>query len=53
MTVYDKLYTAPLVRTRGSQRGDAKAGLIESEPCDATPFYHELMERGQLEQRLK
>ena len=53
MTVYDKLYTAPLVRTRGSQRGDAKLGLIESEPCDATPFYHELMERGQLEQRLK
>ena len=43
MTVYDKLYTAPLVRTRGSQRGDAKVGLIESEPCDATPFYYELM----------
>ncbi len=53
MTVYDKLYTAPLVRTRGSQRGDASVGLIESEPCDATPFYHELMQRGELEKRLQ
>ena len=53
MTVTDKLYTAPLVRTRGSQRGDAAVGLIESEPCDARPFYNELMERGELEQRLK
>jgi hypothetical protein len=53
MTVYDKLYSTPIVRTRGSQRGDAKIGLIESEPCDATPFYHELMQRGELEQRLK
>jgi len=53
MTVYDKLYTAPLVRTRASQRGDATVGLIESEPCDATPFYHELLQNGELEQRLK
>jgi hypothetical protein len=53
MTVQDKLYTAPLVRTRGSQRGDAAVGLIESEPCDATPFYHELMQRGELEKRLQ
>jgi hypothetical protein len=53
MTVYDKLYTAPLVRTRASQRGDGTIGLIESEPCDATPFYHELLQKGELEQRLK
>ena len=53
MTVYDKLYTAPLVRTRGSQRGDMSVGLIESEPCDARPFYNELLERGELEQRLR
>ena len=53
MTVYDKLYSAPLVRTRGSQRGDGAIGLIESEPCDATPFYHELLQKGELEQRLK
>jgi hypothetical protein len=36
MTVTDKAYTQPIVRTRGSQRGDATVGLIESEPCDAT-----------------
>jgi len=53
MTVYDKLYTAPLVRTRGSQRGDAAVGLIESEPCDARPFYYEMLQKGELEQRLK
>jgi hypothetical protein len=52
MTVHDALYTAPLVRTRGSQRGDAAIGLIESEPCDARPFYNELFELGELEERL-
>jgi hypothetical protein len=52
MTVHDALYAAPLVRTRGSQRGDSAVGLIESEPCDATPFYYELLQRGELEQRL-
>jgi hypothetical protein len=52
MTIHDALYTAPLVRTRGSQRGDSTVGLIESEPCDATPFYYELWQRGELEQRL-
>ena len=53
MTIHDKLYSAPLVRTRGSQRGDARIGLIESEPCDARPFYYELLQRGELEQRLQ
>ena len=53
MTVHDKLYTQPIVRTRGSQRGDATLGLIESEPCDARPFYNELLERGELEERLR
>jgi hypothetical protein len=53
MTVHDRGYTAPLVRTRGSQRGDAAVGLIESEPCDARPFLNELLERGELEERLK
>src|SRR5690606_2204335 len=52
MTIHDALYTAPLVRTRGSQRGDSTVGLIESEPCDATPFSYVLRERGELEQRL-
>lgn len=53
MTIHDPLYTAPLVRTRGSQRGDERVGLIESEPCDARPFYHELLQRGELEERLR
>lgn len=47
MTIHDELYTAPLVRARGSQRGDAAIGLIESEPCDARPFYDELLQRGE------
>jgi hypothetical protein len=52
MTIHDELYTAPLVRTRGSQRGSG-AELIESPPCDATAFYYELLERGELEERLQ
>jgi hypothetical protein len=53
MTVHDKGYTGPIVRTRGSQRGDAAVGLIESEPCDARPFLNELLDRGELEERLR
>jgi hypothetical protein len=52
MTIDDALYTEPLVRTRGSQRGDARE-LLESPPCDATPFYYELLERGDLEDVLR
>jgi hypothetical protein len=52
MTIHDTGYTAPLVRTRGSQRGDARE-LLESPPCDATPFYYELLERGELDERLR
>jgi hypothetical protein len=40
------------LRTRGSQRGDSRE-LLESPPCDATPFYYELLERGELEDRLR
>ena len=53
MTIHDERYTQPLVRTRGSQRGDATVGLIESEPCDARPFLNELLERGELERILR
>jgi hypothetical protein len=53
MTIEDKLYSAPLVRTRGSQRGDERVGLIESEPCDARPFYNEMSERGELSRLLR
>lgn len=52
MTIHDDYYTAPLVRTRGSQRGDARE-LLESPPCDATSFYSELMDRGELEELLR
>ena len=52
MTIYDDYYTQALVRTRGSQRGDARE-LLESPPCDATPFYYELLESGALEDRLR
>ncbi len=52
MTIHDSLYTEPLVRTRGSQRGNASE-LLESPPCDATPFYYELLERGELEDKLR
>ena len=48
MTIYDDLYSAPLVRTRGSQRGDSRE-LLESPPCDPTIFYNEMLEAGRLE----
>jgi len=48
MTIYDDLYSAPLVRTRGSQREDASE-LLESPPCDPTIFYNEMLEAGRLE----
>ncbi|MGD2167506.1 MAG: hypothetical protein PVF63_05320, partial [Gammaproteobacteria bacterium] len=49
MTIYDDYYTEPLVRTRGSQRGDSR-NLLESPPCDATAFYAEMLESGRLEE---
>jgi hypothetical protein len=50
MTIFDDAYTEPLVRSRGSQRGDPRE-LVESPPCDATTFYYELYENGELEER--
>lgn len=52
MTIYDAYYTEPLVRTRGSQRGDSR-NLLESPPCDATAFYFEMLESGRLEEVLE
>lgn len=52
MTIHDDYYTAPLVRTRGSQRGDARE-LLESPPCDATAFYSEMWQRGELDELLR
>jgi hypothetical protein len=53
MTVHDELYTAPLVRTRGSQRRPPNGELIESEPCDPNSHYRDLLERGLLEDYLR
>lgn len=51
MTIHDALYTAPLVRTRGSQRRPAEGDLIESPPCDPDIHYRDLYESGELEER--
>ncbi len=53
MTIYDALYTEPLVRTRGSQRRPAEGDLIESPACDPDSHYRDLWERGELEERLR
>ncbi len=52
LTVHDPLYTAPLVRTRGSQRRAPDGELIESEPCDPNSHYRDMYQRGQIEQYL-
>jgi hypothetical protein len=51
MTIHDALYTQPLVRTRGSQRGTPD-GLLESPSCDPNGHYRDLYERGLLEEQL-
>ena len=51
MTIHDVLYTQPLVRTRGAQRG-APDGLLESPSCDPNGHYRDLHERGLLEEQL-
>ena len=52
MTIYDDLYTEPLVRTRGSQRADPADGLMESPACDPNSHYRDLYERGLLEETI-
>ena len=53
LTVHDPFYTAPLLRTRGSQRRAPEGDLIESEPCDPNSHYRDMLERGQLEEYLQ
>lgn len=50
MTIHDALYTAPLVRVRGSQRRSAAGDLIESPPCNPDIHYRDLYEQGRLEE---
>jgi hypothetical protein len=52
MTIYDPYYTAPLVRRRGSIRGD-DVELLEQSSCDPAGYYRDLLEAGEIEERLR
>ncbi|MBN1239229.1 MAG: hypothetical protein JXB36_12065 [Gammaproteobacteria bacterium] len=52
MTIHDPYYTEPLVRRRGSARDD-DVRLIEQDPCDPSGYYRDLLEAGELEERLR
>jgi hypothetical protein len=52
MTIYDPLYTQPLVRSRGWARDD-NADVTEADSCDPASYYTDLLEAGLLEQYLK
>jgi hypothetical protein len=47
MTIYDPLYSKPLLRRRGSHRADL---TLRSEACDADSFYHDLIEQNLLQE---
>jgi hypothetical protein len=52
MTIYDPYYTAPLIRRRGSARGE-NVEIIEQASCDPEGYYRDLLEAGEIEQRLR
>jgi hypothetical protein len=52
MTIYDPYYTVPLIRRRGSARGD-DVEIIEQASCDPDGYYRDLLEAGELERRLR
>ncbi|MDR0781669.1 MAG: hypothetical protein LBF16_13425 [Pseudomonadales bacterium] len=52
MTIYDPLYSQPLVRTRGMARED-NLDVTEQESCDPGGYYSDLLEAGLLEKYLK
>jgi hypothetical protein len=51
MTIYDSYYTQPMVRRRASARDDNLV-ITEHDSCDPTSYYHDILESGELEQRL-
>lgn len=51
MTIHDPYYTAPLVRRRGSARGDGLE-IVEQASCDPAGYYRDLHESGRLEEFL-
>ncbi|MGD8808140.1 MAG: DUF6152 family protein [Gammaproteobacteria bacterium] len=52
MTIYDPYYTQPLVRRRGSARG-YDIEIVEQASCDPDGYYRDLLENGQIEERLR
>jgi hypothetical protein len=46
MTIYDPLYSKPMIRRRASHRAEL---AIRSEACDADSFYHDLIEQNLLQ----
>ncbi len=52
MTIYDPLYTQPLVRTRGLARGP-NIDVSEQDSCDPNSYFGDLLESGLLEKHLK
>ena len=52
MTIHDPLYSAPIVRTRGSQRDDTLGSVIESPACDPDNHYRDLVDKDLLEEKL-
>jgi hypothetical protein len=52
MTIYDPLYTQPLVRTRGMAR-EGGLDVSEQDSCDPTSYYLDLKEAGLLDKYLK
>jgi len=49
LTIYDSYYSEPLIRQRGSVRGDS-IELVEPAPCDPDGHYRDLLESGRLEE---
>lgn len=52
MTIYDPLYTEPLLRTRGMARED-NLDVQEQDSCDPASYYADLLEAGLLEEYLR
>jgi hypothetical protein len=49
MTIFDPLYTQPLVRQRYSARDDGLE-ILEQGTCDPDSYYRDLMDQGRLEE---
>ena len=52
MTIYDPLYTQPLVRARGWARGN-DLDVTEQDSCDPTSYFTDIREAGLLDKYLK